>query len=117
MSEAPDEKERGLKMVTLQEWMVSCGIMLDRLAEDLNSNDAIYGDEWQWETIDRVQTTNRVGRRLFDKYEEQLRVMWSDLPEGVFARLVSNPDYIPPTETPSDASDGVTRDSLDDLPF
>lgn len=106
-----------VSVMSFEDWMVSCGIFLDRLVIDLNDSDIPYGTDWQEQMRDQAHLINVVGRRFYDEFQVVLAVWKMNLPEDVGAVRVVNPYYDPTTEEPDDSSPGSSRDGLGELPF
>lgn len=106
-----------VRRISFEDWMVSCGIFLDRLMLDLNDSDTPYGVDWQYQMREQAALINKVGRMFYDRFYIHLSMWWMNLPEGVGAVRVTNPPYDPKTEEPRDDSVGSSRDGVDEIPF
>jgi len=106
-----------VQTVTLEDWMISCGVFLDTLVQDMQNSDAIYGENWIEMMMDQAHLINRVGRAFYDENEREFKRMYLILPADIKATREPNPHYDGSTEEPSDDTDGSSRDGLGDLPF
>ena len=105
------------EQISFGEWMVSAGVFMDLLSQDLTNEDTVYGEDWQETMSHQLHLINRVGRAFYDQFSRRFDAMRMQLPDDVGVLLAPNPNYQPPTEEPLDKSNGSTSETGDVFPF
>jgi len=109
--------------VTVKEVIVSTGIQLIHLANDLAFTDAAFGEDWCVDAANRMASLSELLNVVYKRLPSNSLGIVIDLPEGMIGQIAINPDFDPNAEKPrsdeqgdSDGSGGLSS-SISDFPF
>jgi len=112
-----------VKSVTVSQVIVSAGIQLIHLANDLAFTDAAFGEAWAVETANRMASLSELLNVVYKRMPRRTLEIVIDLPDGMIGQVTINPDFDPDAEKPRSDEQGDSggdwgvSPSIDDLPF